>query len=188
MSSLLLVVVVVLASLLGYVAGIVAAISSYLSLNYFFTYPEHSLRITKVDDLVPLLAYTIAVVALGATVARMNTLRQQALAREREAREAKLLAAVEEERAGFLSAMTHNLRTPLGAIKAVVSALRADDVHLNAAEEAELLEVAFEGLRRSARQKSGIAAREPRINRAHPDKTPGDAAAIEMLERLFPQR
>jgi len=51
-----------------------------------------------------------------------------------------------------------------------------------------VLEVAFEGLRRSARQKSGIAAREPRINRANPDKTPGDAAAIEMLERLFPQR
>ena len=51
-----------------------------------------------------------------------------------------------------------------------------------------VLEVAFEGLKRSSRQKSGIATREPRINRAHPDKLPGDAAGIETLERLFPER
>ena len=51
-----------------------------------------------------------------------------------------------------------------------------------------VLEIAFEGLKRSARQKSGIATREPRINRAHPDKLPGDAAGIETLERLLPDR
>jgi ATP-dependent DNA ligase len=51
-----------------------------------------------------------------------------------------------------------------------------------------VLEVAFEGLKRSSRQKSGIATREPRINRAHPDKLPSDAAGIETLERLFPER
>jgi K+-sensing histidine kinase KdpD len=135
-ASLLLVVVVVLASLLGYAAGFTAAFASYLSLNSFFTVPD--------DAAVALVAYTATVVAVGATVARMDTLRRQATVREQEARDARLLAAVEEERAGFLSAMTHNLRTPLGAIKAAVSALGAPDVQLSAAEEEELLEVAFD--------------------------------------------
>jgi len=51
-----------------------------------------------------------------------------------------------------------------------------------------VLEVAFEGLKRSPRQKSGIATRGPRINRSHPDKSPGEAAGIEALERLLPAR
>jgi ATP-dependent DNA ligase len=51
-----------------------------------------------------------------------------------------------------------------------------------------VLEVAFEGLKRSPRQKSGIATREPRINSAHPDRLPSAAAGIETLERLLPER
>jgi DNA ligase-1 len=48
-----------------------------------------------------------------------------------------------------------------------------------------VLEVAFEGLARSTRHKSGLAMRFPRINRLRWDKRPADADRIESLERLL---
>jgi len=48
-----------------------------------------------------------------------------------------------------------------------------------------VLEVAFEGLARSTRHKSGLAMRFPRINRLRWDKPPGEADRIETLERLL---
>ena len=48
-----------------------------------------------------------------------------------------------------------------------------------------VLEVAFEGLQRSPRHKSGVAMRFPRINRLRWDKPPRDADRLEMLERML---
>lgn len=48
-----------------------------------------------------------------------------------------------------------------------------------------VLEVAFEGLQRSTRHKSGVAMRFPRINRLRWDKPPRDADRLETLERML---
>jgi DNA ligase 1 len=48
-----------------------------------------------------------------------------------------------------------------------------------------VLEVAFEGLARSPRHKSGIAMRFPRINRLRWDKPPREADRLETLERML---
>jgi DNA ligase-1 len=48
-----------------------------------------------------------------------------------------------------------------------------------------VLEVAFEGLQRSSRHKSGLAMRFPRINRLRWDKPPGEADRLERLETLI---
>jgi len=48
-----------------------------------------------------------------------------------------------------------------------------------------VLEVAFEGLQRSSRHKSGLAMRFPRINRLRWDKPPGQADSLERLETLL---
>ncbi len=50
------------------------------------------------------------------------------------------------------------------------------------AREGLVLEIAFEGLQRSTRHKSGIAMRFPRISRIRWDKPPGEADRIEALE------
>jgi DNA ligase-1 len=50
-----------------------------------------------------------------------------------------------------------------------------------------VLEVAFEGLQRSTRHKSGVAMRFPRINRLRWDKPPGEADRLERLETLLAQ-
>ncbi len=53
---------------------------------------------------------------------------------------------------------------------------------IHSATEGLVLEIAFEGLQRSTRHKSGVAMRFPRIARIRWDKPPGEADRIEALE------
>jgi DNA ligase-1 len=53
------------------------------------------------------------------------------------------------------------------------------------ARQGLVLEVAFEGLQRSTRHKSGLAMRFPRISRLRWDKPPGEADRLDMLERML---
>ena len=48
-----------------------------------------------------------------------------------------------------------------------------------------VLEVAFEGLNRSTRHKSGVAMRFPRISRLRWDKPPSEADRIETLQAML---
>lgn len=57
-----------------------------------------------------------------------------------EAGQARELAEGNRIRTALLAAVSHDLRTPLAAIKAAVSSLRSDDVAWSAEDEAELLE------------------------------------------------
>ena len=50
-----------------------------------------------------------------------------------------------------------------------------------------VLEIAFEGLNRSTRHKSGVAMRFPRISRLRWDKPAAEADRLETLEKLLPQ-
>ena len=55
-------------------------------------------------------------------------------------------------------------------------------------ETGVVLEVAFEGLQRSPRHKSGLAMRFPRINRIRWDKPTAEADRIETLEALLAEQ
>lgn len=48
-----------------------------------------------------------------------------------------------------------------------------------------VLEVAFEGVQRSSRHRSGVALRFPRISRIRWDKPPAEADRLETLERML---
>ncbi|MCJ2064813.1 cisplatin damage response ATP-dependent DNA ligase [Methylobacterium sp. J-088] len=48
-----------------------------------------------------------------------------------------------------------------------------------------VLEIAFEGVQRSTRHKSGVAMRFPRVSRIRWDKPPAEADRIDMLERIL---
>ena len=56
---------------------------------------------------------------------------------------------------------------------------------VHTAREGLVLEIAFEGLNRSTRHKSGLAMRFPRIHRIRWDKPPADAERIEALVALL---
>jgi ATP-dependent DNA ligase len=53
------------------------------------------------------------------------------------------------------------------------------------ADKGLVLEVAFEGLQRSTRHKSGVAMRFPRISRLRWDKPPREADRLESLEKML---
>jgi len=50
-----------------------------------------------------------------------------------------------------------------------------------------VLEIAFEGLQRSSRHKSGVAMRFPRVHRIRWDKPAREADELPALERLLAQ-
>jgi DNA ligase 1 len=56
---------------------------------------------------------------------------------------------------------------------------------VHAPDQGLVLEVAFEGLQRSTRHKSGLAMRFPRISRLRWDKPPGEADRLERLETML---
>ncbi|HEX5508641.1 MAG TPA: cisplatin damage response ATP-dependent DNA ligase, partial [Pseudolabrys sp.] len=55
----------------------------------------------------------------------------------------------------------------------------------HSADKGLVLEVAFEGLQRSTRHKSGIAMRFPRVSRLRWDKPPREADRLEALEKML---
>jgi DNA ligase-1 len=48
-----------------------------------------------------------------------------------------------------------------------------------------VLEVAFDGVQRSGRHKSGVALRFPRVSRIRWDKPAGEADKLETVEKLI---
>ncbi|MGH3269292.1 MAG: DUF4118 domain-containing protein [Trebonia sp.] len=76
-------------------------------------------------------------------------LEQQRLAAEAEA--AKPIAAAMRMRTALLTAVSHDLRTPLASAKAAVTSLRSPDMQWNPADTAELLATADESLDRLTR-------------------------------------
>ncbi|OIJ85339.1 sensor histidine kinase [Streptomyces colonosanans] len=64
---------------------------------------------------------------------------------QEEAEQARALAEGNRIRTALLAAVSHDLRTPLSAIKAAVSSLRSDDVAWSEEDQAELLEAIEEG-------------------------------------------
>jgi two-component system sensor histidine kinase KdpD len=75
---------------------------------------------------------------------------------ESEARDARIDAQVGRTRSGFLSAVTHNLRTPLASIKAASSTLRAPDLELSAGDRTELLDTIYDETERLERLVTNI--------------------------------
>ncbi|MGW5053874.1 ATP-binding protein [Actinokineospora sp. NPDC004072] len=75
-------------------------------------------------------------------------LRQQRMAAETAA--AQRRAATTELRTALLSAVGHDLRTPLTSIKAAIGSLRAPDIELSAADRAELMATVEESTDRLA--------------------------------------
>jgi two-component system sensor histidine kinase KdpD len=76
-------------------------------------------------------------------------LEQMRLAAEAEA--AKPIAEADRMRTALLTAVSHDLRTPLASAKAAVTSLRSPDVHWDATDRDELLATADESLDRLAR-------------------------------------
>jgi two-component system sensor histidine kinase KdpD len=76
---------VVIAALLGYRAGLLAAVEAFLLLTYFFVPPRESFAVDRADDLIALAAFLSVAALIAAMVARLNELRAQSSLAAREA-------------------------------------------------------------------------------------------------------
>ena len=135
---------VVVVALLGPVAAAFAVVGSYVALNFWFTPPFESLEINQFEDLLPLIVFAAVAAVSAGTVSRLDWLRRRQAEIEHQMFEARVSSAVNESRAAFLSAMTHNLRTPLATVKATVSGLGSSPAITNGSEEAALVAIAVD--------------------------------------------
>lgn len=129
-------VLVVAASLVGGLGpALVASVVSAGVLNFFFTRPYHRLTVSDPDNVVALCAFVLVAVMVSWLV---DVAERRAAA----AAAAAEIEAADRLRAAILTAVGHDLRSPLAAAKAVVSGLRAEDVTLTESDRRELLEAA----------------------------------------------
>jgi two-component system sensor histidine kinase KdpD len=150
-AAVVLMLAVLAASVLGLVTGLLAAVAATGLLLYFFSEPKHSFHVGHSDDIVALVAFVAVSAVVSATVARLELLRRRsednaAAARraDADAREQRVRAEIDRSRAGFLSAVTHDLRTPLATIKAAAASLRPTAPALRDQDRAELVDVIVE--------------------------------------------
>ena len=121
------------ASFGGYGPAILATLCGFLSLDFFFETPPYSLAVTAVGTSLDLAAFAFVAVLLGLLNARLRTARERANAARSQAESA--LQARDEA----LAIVSHDLRTPLTAIKTSVSTLRNPGAPLSEPTRVELL-------------------------------------------------
>ncbi|HET6953082.1 MAG TPA: ATP-binding protein [Acidimicrobiales bacterium] len=131
----------------GRLAGVVTAAVAAIALDVVFIEPYGTLDVHVVDDVVALLAFGAVALTVATLVALANERRRAAehraqeilaLSEEREqarraqaqlASEKVALQQAEDTRRALLRSVSHDLRTPLAAIRAITSDLRAGTVY-----------------------------------------------------------
>lgn len=132
--SLVLLVSVVASALVGgLTAGLVAAVWATVLLNFLFTPPFHTFRVTDPNNIVALVVFALVAAIVSWAV-------DQSTRREHEAVRAATLEAADRVRSALLAAVGHDLRTPLATAKASITGLLSEDVDMSREDRRELLE------------------------------------------------
>jgi two-component system, OmpR family, sensor histidine kinase KdpD len=213
--ALVLVIPIVLAGLVaGRIAAVFTAAAAASAFNLIFIPPHWTLSINAPDDIVALVVFGFVALVVGTLVASEGRRRQSAeeraaelealnaqlqtvqAERERLAEEAvraTVLQRVDEQRSAMLRSVSHDLRTPLAAIRAVVSDLLSDAPY-DAATRTDLLTLVGDEAERLDRFVANLLSLS-RIEAGalHPDRHPVDldelvTDTVRRLERLLIHR
>lgn len=134
--------VMVSASMIGPWAGALIALVTTLATNWFFVPPLYSMEIASYDNLIATLIFVVVASVSGWLLSLIRSKNDLLLRSEVER---KRMRDTEKTRTTLLASVGHDLRTPIAAIKATVSGLRAGDVSWSKAETAEALAAIAEG-------------------------------------------
>jgi len=117
----------------GLVYAIAVSVASMLAFNFFFLPPLHTLALTDSENWVALAVYLVTAVVVSelAAVARRRSLA---------AVEAEALRRSDSVKTAVLHAVSHDLRSPLTAIRAAGEGLESGSLRLDDRDRAELLE------------------------------------------------
>jgi len=128
-------------ALLGRGPAVLAACLSFVAFDYFFVHPVHTLTVADPEEWQSLLLFLVAALVTGELTAQLRDRAEAARQREREALayyevrdrlqqerlQSEVLRRTDQLRAALLSAVSHDFRTPLAAIKAAAGTLAAPD-------------------------------------------------------------
>lgn len=133
LSILYLLAVLPVAVLYGLAYGLGVSIASMLAFNFFFLPPLHTLALTDSENWVALAVFVITAVVVSELATRA---RRRGLA----VAEAESLRRSDAAKTAVLHAVSHDLRSPLTAIRVAVGGLESGALHLAEEDRAELLE------------------------------------------------
>ncbi len=126
-------IVFLIAIRLGRGPSMLSSVLAVLSADYFFTEPYHRLTVASSQDVVALIVLLI----VAEMTSRLVTDR---LRLQREAAQAEILRRADELKSTLLSAVSHDLRTPLSSIRMAATALLQEDVAWKDEARRDLLE------------------------------------------------
>ncbi len=193
----------------GTLPASVVAIGAALLLDLAFLPPHGQLSVLSLEDTVALVSFLLVAATIGALVGRERERRHDAEARERallelnqqlralhqerraltqRADRADDLARLDDQRTALLRSVSHDLRTPLSAIRGVATDLR-DGVEYDDATRAELLTMVCDEIDRLDRLVDNLLSLS-RIEAGafHPDRQAIDLSDLvsDRLRRLAP--
>lgn len=192
-APLLLLDVVIVARLFGFGPALLAAGSGAAAYSYFFLPPE-GFGLESPDDWIAFVTFTVTAVIAGELASRAERRAAEAQAGRLEierlyqelrsaferASEAEAARRSEALKAALLDALTHNLRTPLTAIKAAVTALIRSGIRrepeLPVADRLELLQVINEESDRLNRFIEGLSTSD----RGEPSSQPAQLREVSI--------
>ncbi|MCM6776476.1 PAS domain-containing sensor histidine kinase [Nocardia sp. CDC159] len=125
----------------GRLPALLTSGAGFLLLAYYFAPPIHSFAVADPGNVLLLLAYLVAGALLDALIERV-------IRRSRDVVEMDGAPDVDRARSALLTAMGHDLRTPLAAALAAVDGLAGTDVHPSEDQRRDLLDVASVSLRK----------------------------------------
>jgi K+-sensing histidine kinase KdpD len=181
----------------GRLAGVITAVAATVVLDVVFIEPYGTLDVHVVDDVVALVAFGAVALTVATLVAAANDRRWAAERRAREIEalsderersrreqarltsEKTALQQAEDARRALLRSVSHDLRTPLAAIRAVTSDLR-DGTAYDEATRHELLDVVGDEAERLDRLVANLLS----LSRIEAGALAPDLQAVDLDELL----
>jgi len=174
--------VVAVAVVCGLAYAVPVAVASMLTFNFLFLPPVHTFALRESENWVALAVYLVTGVVVGELATRSRRLAREAVA-------AETLRQSDAAKTAVLRAVSHDLRSPLTAIRTASEGLANPSLALGEAERHELLDTIrievrrlerlVENLLDLSRLEAGPAVRTP-------DLWPVDVLLATALEQLGP--
>jgi len=175
--------VVAVAVVCGLVYAIPVSIASMLVFNFLFLPPLHTFELRESENWVALGVYLIVGVVVGELATRSRRLADEAV-------EAEKLRQADAVKTAVLHAVSHDLRSPLTAIRAASEGLDNPAVQLDATEREELFEtirIEVQRLERLVENLLDLSRLEAGPARRTPEVWTVDALLASALEQLGPE-
>ena len=163
---------------LGWALGV--SIASMLAFNFFFLPPRHTLALTDSENWVALAVFVVTSVVVSELATRA---RRRSFA----AAEAEALRRSDAAKTAVLHAVSHDLRSPLTAIRVAAGGLESGTLALDADDRAALLEtirLETARLERLVANLLDLSRLEAGVAPAHRELWPVDELVSRALEAL----